>query len=135
LNPHCHNAASKRLFEPVQIVEIKNEYINPIIAILMANDKPILGPFSSPKWCALGVVHTLVGMMRPGCLPIFTTDGLKLYFYALTAHFGQWKKRGWVQADLASGSGTGVRPGQEDRPSEAAGPGRAHAVIWGTARL
>jgi hypothetical protein len=34
----------------------------------------------------------LVETMRPGCLPIFTTDGLKLYFYALTAHFGQWKK-------------------------------------------
>ena len=41
---------------------------------------------------AMGVVHALVGTMGPGCLPIFTTDGLKLYFYALTAHFGQWKK-------------------------------------------
>jgi len=40
----------------------------------------------------MGVVHALVGTMRPGCLPIFTTDGLKLYFYALTAHFGRWKK-------------------------------------------
>ena len=36
---------------------------------------------------AMGVVHALVETMRPGCLPIFTTDGLKLYFYALTAHF------------------------------------------------
>jgi IS1 family transposase len=26
----------------------------------------------------------------PFCLPIFTSDGLNLYFYALTAHFGQW---------------------------------------------
>jgi IS1 family transposase len=41
---------------------------------------------------AMGVMHALVGTMRPSCLPIFTTDGLKLYFYALTAHFGQWKK-------------------------------------------
>jgi hypothetical protein len=48
---------------------------------------------------AMGVVHTLVETMRPACLPVFTTDGLKLYFYtsvhpwcALTAHFGQWKK-------------------------------------------
>ena len=23
-------------------------------------------------------------------LPVFTTDGLRLYFYALTAHFGHW---------------------------------------------
>ena len=40
----------------------------------------------------MGVLHALVETMRPGCLPIFTTDGLKLYFYAITAHFGQWKK-------------------------------------------
>jgi hypothetical protein len=29
-------------------------------------------------------------MMKTGCIPIFSTDGLKLYFYALTAHFGHW---------------------------------------------
>jgi hypothetical protein len=26
----------------------------------------------------------------PFCLPLFNSDGLNLYFYALTAHFGQW---------------------------------------------
>ena len=26
----------------------------------------------------------------PFCLPLFTSDGLNLYFYALTAHFGHW---------------------------------------------
>jgi len=41
---------------------------------------------------AMGVVHALVETMSPGSLPIFTTDGLKLYFYALTAHFGHWEK-------------------------------------------
>jgi len=41
---------------------------------------------------AMGVVQALVGTMGPGCLPIFTTDGLKLYFSALTAHFGHWEK-------------------------------------------
>jgi IS1 family transposase len=39
---------------------------------------------------AMGVVHGLVYTMRSGCLPIFTTDGLQLYFYAITSHFGQW---------------------------------------------
>jgi len=39
---------------------------------------------------AMGVVHTLCSTMPPGCTPAFTTDGLKLYFYALTTHFGQW---------------------------------------------
>src|SRR5947209_43863 len=28
----------------------------------------------------------------PFCLPLFTSDGLNLYFYALTAHFGQWRE-------------------------------------------
>jgi len=29
-------------------------------------------------------------VLAPDCLPVFTSDGLKLYFYALTAHFGNW---------------------------------------------
>jgi hypothetical protein len=28
----------------------------------------------------------------PFCLPLFTSDGLNLYFYALTAHFGHWRE-------------------------------------------
>jgi transposase InsO family protein len=39
---------------------------------------------------AMGVVHELCERMPLGCIPIFTSDGLKLYFYALTAHFGHW---------------------------------------------
>ncbi len=36
------------------------------------------------------VVHELRQRLTPDCLPVFTSDGLNLYFYALTAHFGQW---------------------------------------------
>jgi hypothetical protein len=36
------------------------------------------------------VVHDLYGRLAPGCIPICTSDGLNLYFYALTAHFGEW---------------------------------------------
>ncbi len=36
------------------------------------------------------VIHCLRQFLVPGCLPLFTSDGLNLYFYALTAHFGQW---------------------------------------------
>jgi IS1 family transposase len=39
---------------------------------------------------AYAVIHALTLALAPGCLPIFTSDGLNLYFYALTAHFGQW---------------------------------------------
>jgi IS1 family transposase len=38
------------------------------------------------------LIHRLREHLAPGCLPLFTSDGLTAYFYALTAHFGQWVK-------------------------------------------
>ena len=57
------------------------------------------------------VVHELHQRMQTGQpLPVFSTDGLRLYFYALTAHFGQWvtppgrPKRVWqLAADFIYG--------------------------------
>jgi transposase-like protein len=40
------------------------------------------------------VIHSLRRILAPGCLPLFTSDGLNVYFYALTAHFGQWVEVG-----------------------------------------
>jgi len=40
------------------------------------------------------LIHSLRERLAPGCLPLFTSDGLNLYFYALTAHFGQWREVG-----------------------------------------
>ena len=55
-------------------------------------------------------MHELHQRLAPDCLPVFMTDGLNLYFYALTAHFGQWmqamgqRKREWqVAAGLLYG--------------------------------
>jgi hypothetical protein len=50
---------------------------------------------------AYSVVHELKGRLAAGCVPAFSTDGLRHYFYALTAHFGKWesadgKKPVWV---------------------------------------
>ena len=47
------------------------------------------------------VVHEMKGRPRAGCVPGFSTDGLKHYFYSLTMHFGEWeqlegKKPVWV---------------------------------------
>jgi len=49
-------------------------------------------------------------VLAPDCLPVVTSDGLKLYFYALTAHFGSWAEtmgkqtRHWqVRAELLYG--------------------------------
>ncbi len=51
---------------------------------------PVIRQGPRPLDLAMNVVHALVNTMQPGCRPVFTTDGLKLYFYALTAHFGHW---------------------------------------------
>jgi IS1 family transposase len=39
---------------------------------------------------AHAIVHALRCRLARDCLPVFTSDGLNLYFYALTAHFGHW---------------------------------------------
>src|SRR4029434_1907644 len=36
------------------------------------------------------VVHQVVQVLAPGCVPLFLTDGLKEYTTALLTHFGQW---------------------------------------------
>jgi IS1 family transposase len=53
--------------------------------------------------CALGprtqqtahtLVHALRAVLAPGCIPVVNTDGLRHYYYALTAHFGRWISAG-----------------------------------------
>ncbi len=51
---------------------------------------PVLHLGSRTQDAAHAVVHELGQRLAPSCLPVFTSDGLNLYFYALTAHFGQW---------------------------------------------
>src|SRR5262249_51116040 len=36
------------------------------------------------------VVHQVVQVVAPGCVPLFLTDGFKEYTMALLAHYGQW---------------------------------------------
>jgi IS1 family transposase/transposase-like protein len=36
------------------------------------------------------VVHQVVQVLAPDCVPLFLTDGFKEYMTALLAHFGQW---------------------------------------------
>jgi len=39
---------------------------------------------------AQGLVHQVVQVLAPGCVPLFLTDGLKEYMTALLTHFGHW---------------------------------------------
>ena len=43
-----------------------------------------LGPRT--QHMAYALLHVVTLVLAPGCLPIFTSDGLDLYFYALTAY-------------------------------------------------
>jgi IS1 family transposase len=51
---------------------------------------PVLHLGSRNQHAAHLLIHSLRQLLAPDCLPLFTSDGLNVYFYALTAHFGQW---------------------------------------------
>jgi transposase-like protein/IS1 family transposase len=59
--------------------------IDPLTKII-----PVLRLGPRTQSVAHALIHSLRQILAPGCLPLFTSDGLNLYFYALTAHFGQW---------------------------------------------
>jgi transposase-like protein len=74
------------------------------------------------------VIHSLRQLLVPGCLPLFTSDGLNLYFYALLCPFWPVARGGSERAGsapVASGSGTDIWPGEKKLPAAQAGAGHA----------
>src|SRR3989442_6607280 len=59
--------------------------IDPLTKLL-----PVLHLDPRTQHAAHMVIHSLRQLLVPGCLPLFTSDGLNVYFSAITAHFGQW---------------------------------------------
>src|SRR5207245_745304 len=51
---------------------------------------------------AQGVVHQVVQVLAPGCVPLFLTDGFKEYTTALLTHDGQWVRPARRQATGAA---------------------------------
>jgi hypothetical protein len=53
------------------------------------------------------LVHRVKAVLAVECVPVFTSDGLQQYFYALAAHFGRWVKEegkhkpGWQVSVIA----------------------------------
>ncbi len=43
-----------------------------------------------PAPLRFGDYSELAQRLAPGCLPVFSSEGLTLYFYTLTAHLGVW---------------------------------------------
>ena len=56
---------------------------------------PVLHVGPRTQRSAYTVIHCLRQILATSCVPVFTSDGLNLYFYALTAHFGQWTEVCW----------------------------------------
>src|SRR5437016_7897806 len=57
------------------------------------------------------VVHQVVQVLAPGCVPLFLTDGFKEYTTALLAHYGQW-----VQPPRRQDKGPAPKPRWLPRP-------------------
>jgi IS1 family transposase len=51
---------------------------------------PVLQVGERNQAMAYSILHELKSRLADGCVPIFSSDGLKHYFYAITAHFGFW---------------------------------------------
>jgi len=60
---------------------------------------------------AQGVVHQVVQVLAPGCVPLFLTDGFKEYATALLTHCGQW-----VQPPRRQDQGPHPKPRWMPRP-------------------
>ncbi len=69
------------------------------------------------------VVHNLYGRLAPGCPPVLSSDGVNLYFYALTAHFGEWVARA-RGAPVASSPAADLWASQEARAASTPGVGK-----------
>src|SRR5262245_50314962 len=57
------------------------------------------------------VVHQVVQVLVPGCMPLFLTDGFKEYTTALLAHYGQW-----IQPPRRQAQGPAPKPRWMPRP-------------------
>ena len=51
------------------------------------------------------VVHQVMQVLAPGCVPLFLTDGFKEYATALLTHYGQW-----VQPERRQATGPAPKP-------------------------
>ena len=57
------------------------------------------------------IIHQVVQVLAPGCVPLFLTDGLKEYRTALLSHFGTW-----VQPERRQAKGPVPKPRWRPRP-------------------
>jgi IS1 family transposase len=93
-----HERCFRNLWLPhLQLDELRTRLrnTNQVLCLWLAIDPctkllPVLHLGPRTQNMAHLLIHSLRQLLDPGCLPLFTSDGLNLYFYALTAHFGHW---------------------------------------------
>jgi hypothetical protein len=59
--------------------------MDPVSKLLLAIE---VGPRTLEM--AQRVVHHVVGVLSPGCVPLFFSDGYPHYLTAIVTHFGHW---------------------------------------------
>ena len=94
---------------------------------------PVLHVGPHTQNAAHQVIHSLRQMLAPGCLPLFMSDGLNLYFYAALGPF--WRLAPGASsrqehASVAGGGGPDLRPSEEKLPATQASPGLARDASW-----
>ncbi len=95
-----HERSFRTLWLPhLQLDELRTRLrsANQILWLWLAIDPltkivPVLELGPRTQTMAHRLIHSLRQILASGCLPLFTSDGLNLYFYALTAHFGHWRE-------------------------------------------
>jgi IS1 family transposase len=74
--------AIKRLSRSPQWVWVAIDPVSKLLLTIDVGDRTLA--------MAQRVVHQVVQVLAPGCVPLFLTDGFKEYTTALLTHFGQW---------------------------------------------
>ncbi len=74
--------AAVRLTRPHRWVWVAMDPVSKLLVAVVVGDRSLA--------MAQTLVHAVVGVLAPGVVPLFLTDGLRHYTTALVTHFGQW---------------------------------------------
>jgi IS1 family transposase len=89
--------AIRRLSRSPQWVWVVIDPVSKLLVALDVGDRTLA--------MAQRLVHQVVQVLAPGCVPLFLTDGFKEYTTALLTHFGQW-----VQPERRQATGPAPKP-------------------------
>jgi hypothetical protein len=98
---------------------------------------PVLHLGPRTQYAAHLLIHSLRQLLAPDCLPLFTSDGLNLYFYAALGSL--WSVAHLLPsraqcAPVAGGSGLHLWPSEKMLPTSQAGSGHAGDAAGYTGR-